>query len=82
MKVTQGNLKKTDIHVLHNAVKKLPTTFFVVSLITCLKMGRMEYKQHFNKICEKPYGLHNKSIYGLKKNKPYYESVILKIATA
>jgi len=44
MKVTQGNLKKTELRVLRNAVQKLPMTFFVVSLITCLKMGRMEYK--------------------------------------
>jgi len=67
IKLTQGNLKKTEIHVLYNAVQTI-TNYMQVT--------------YFIKICEKLYGLHKKFIYGLKKNKLYCESIGLKIANS
>jgi hypothetical protein len=66
IKLTQGNLKKTEIHVLYNAVQTITNGMQVT---------------YFNKICEKLHGLHKNFIYGLKKNKLYCESIGLKIAT-
>jgi hypothetical protein len=50
MKVTQGNLKKTEIHVLHNAAQKITNGILCDELNNLLENGKngiqIKFKQN------------------------------------
>jgi len=82
MKVTQGNWKKTEIHVLYKSVQKITDDILCGGLNNMPENGKNGIQITFQQNLWKTLWTTQKSIYGLKKNKPYYESVRLQISTA